>query len=516
MSIPNVDPVATGSIRFLDNAIPALTAGKHRITVTHEVDVSQIPEHAGDPQRTYAYEQTFHVEGSRFGLTAADVHAVFPPPNSQGSFGDVLPHAVFRRRTLPWERRIDSGPANDPAPAPWFALLSFREGEAPTVVQRTIADVRASIPGLTPSEAEDPANPVLTIDVPPILFSQIAPLPDELKLLAHVRQVKIDAKELTGQLAPGWFSVAICNRTPGPGLNTVHLVSLEGWHSALETLPAGLQTVRLVSLMSWSFTSRAARGSFKELTENLDRGSDRLRMPAPESLSANPSPEANFLKAALSRGYVPLTYEMRQAENTTAWYRGPLLPVVVDRVIDRDPFPSQESGMIYDSRTGMFDLSLGIAWQIGRLLALSDSRFTAALSDWRLDGQRDLDKALKAARLDQEFDEAQLWAKIGEITAAAGADLKRQLAEKLLADLADPVVFSSRLGRLVLNAFESYRAKLPQASGTILRQQTDASKKLADKASRLLAGANFSVIQGGATAAAEIRRQALVRRGVQL
>jgi hypothetical protein len=39
--------------------------------------------------------------------------------------------------------------------------------------------------------------------------------------------------------------------------------------------------------------------------------------------------------------------------------------------------------MIYDVKTGLFDVSYAVAWQIGRLLALSDTGFAVGLMKWK-------------------------------------------------------------------------------------------------------------------------------------
>jgi len=166
------------------------------------------------------------------------------------------------------------------------------------------------------------ATQTRTIDVPKALFFQIAPKLGELPLLTHVRHVSTDNKEPQGMLEDGWFAVVLCNRLSLAGLNSVHLVSLEGWGDALANPSSleGFDTMRLISLASWSFSQLPARGSFKELMQHLDVG--LLQVAIPPGLAPATAPEAQLLKGALNSGYVPLAYNMRQGEHTAAWYRG--------------------------------------------------------------------------------------------------------------------------------------------------------------------------------------------------
>jgi hypothetical protein len=487
------ETLAAGEIRFFDQALPRLDPGEYQVSATQQLDLSKMSlVTAQDPVvKVFTYSQTFHVTGARFGLGPADVHAVYPPPNSQGDFNSTLPHIVLRRRSLPWEQKLDA------ARRPWCALLLFHDGELtdppqtvdidkiqPTGVSTILApaltldivetsDLAAARAVPTPGQAAAaPATPrCRVVDVDKSLFQNTRPQSEELDALAHVRQVSTADKELLGLELDGWFSVVICNRLPAKGLNTAHLVSLEGWLDFDPTQHASVSKVRLISLASWSFTDLPSRGNFKELMQHISFGP--LQVPAPAALRQSPdSTEKQLLQGALNSGYVPLAYDMRHGEQTAAWYRGPLLPVVTPPV-KRAPFPSVEAGMIYDSRTGMFDLSYAVAWQIGRLLALSDANFSAGIAQWRQDGHRLLDDMVAKERLATEAEEQQLWTKVGDITAAGNlaamtaapghADEARFAAEKplalqLLRDLLTPGVLSTRLAKLVIEQFDNKKS----------------------------------------------------------
>ena len=488
------DDLSVGQIRFFDHAFPLLDPGEYAVKVTQELDLSGIAvvTDADKSLKKFTFDQKFHVASSHFGLLPADVHAVYPPPNSQGQFDDTLPHIVLRRRSLPWELRLDPQHPE----RPWCALLLFHEGElteppatreadrihaaaettvlAPVIPLSTLENQE-----LSTARAKNAATPnsvpipkARTIDVDKNFFNDICPLPEELDALAHVRQLSTADKELLGLEVDGWFSVVLTNRLPATGVNTVHLVSLEGL-SLPVTGPAATTKVRLISLASWSFTTLPARGNFKDLMSNINVEPLQLPLPAGLAASAMDTPEITgqkqLLTGALQSGYVPLAYDLRHGEQSVAWYRGPLLPVVTPRE-DRAPFPSVEAGTIYDRRTGMFDISYAVAWQIGRLLALSDASFSAGMSKWRQDGHRLLDNILEKEAVVSQEAEGRLWNSVGAITAAgeraameaepghadeARLAAERPLALQLLIDLLTPGTLSSRLVSMVLQQFDA-------------------------------------------------------------
>ncbi len=401
-----------GQIRFEHHALPALAAGSYQIEVRQTVERgTKVPEHL----QTFERDQRLRVEGPRFGLGADDVHAAYPPANSAGDHTGVLPHVVLRRRGLPWEIDIAGDNATrgrqpgPPWPVPWLALLVFRPDDpapAPPTATGTYAELLGAaaaathrLPALT--DAPDPGEgdqPRLTVvDIPAATFDAVLPAESDLPWTAHVREVRTDGKELLGLDEDGWFSVVIANRVPGEGVNTVHLVSLEGWRDALPAssrsgppASAGDPPCRMVSLASWSFTSRD-RGSFESLMDELDvgrlvsaRSAPEREAPAATGADADRlARAAQVVTEAIGDGFVPLRYDMRHGETTVAWYRGPLTPVPVPRSGAGGPLPSAEAGLVYHPDLGMFDASYAVAWQIGRLLALADAGFAATLMGWR-------------------------------------------------------------------------------------------------------------------------------------
>ncbi|MEO1628933.1 MAG: hypothetical protein AAFV25_27550, partial [Bacteroidota bacterium] len=400
-----------GQIRFHDNFLPKLPAGPYSINVEQKLKGDGLTE------KHFSRQQDFIVDGPRFVLGEEEVHSVYPPPNLQAHYQGVLPQVVLRKRNMPWERQVYSG--SNKLPTPWVALMLFEPEEllvddAPSsAVLRTRAVSRTSEEMLQPGN--DYLPPVLTaspqtdeascycIDLDLTTFLALAPQLDELPYLSHVREVNTGDKEFLGMHADGWFGIVLGNRLPkvpaqtatdpqeeleGKNFarNIVHLVSIEGFSGYLAQNPEGVykenlesgrfHKVRLASLVNWEFYCKPPEESFLKIMDRL--GTGLLKVADTDGLSNE------AVREALEGGYAPLQYNTRIGEKTMAWYRGPLLPVIeAGGKMENDTFFSAESGLIYDTDNGLFDASYATAWQIGRLLALSDAHFSQGLLNWK-------------------------------------------------------------------------------------------------------------------------------------
>lgn len=392
-------------MQFYDYCAPALVSGRYTIKTNQQVTWTKT-----NVNESYEKSQDFEVEGPRFAIDGAVVYSVFPPPAATGYFEAVLPSMVFTRKTLPWERTInDQLPATPPVS--WLALLVFTAEEVPAgVINTTFGNVVEPGPGIFgPQQLRDVTDQqkqsvCMAVDIPTALYNKIVPSVEDLKLLSHCREVDMAYKEIRADVDEGWFSVVIANRFPEPGKrNTVCLVSLEGFGANLYGSPvpdATYNSVRLAVLASWSFTGETARDeNFSTLMQNLNACSLRLpNKPAQEITEAE-----KLVAEAFHDGYVAMNYLTRFGEETAAWYRGPLTPVQLYEVPQVSAF-SAEAAMVYDPETGLFDLSYAAAWQIGRLLALSDKEFAVALMNWRKQMRTELLAAAVRQRAAKRFD----------------------------------------------------------------------------------------------------------------
>ena len=416
MSDAKID-LPAGQIRFVDSYQPGVKAGTYEIKVKQTVSASgvSVPDLA----------QRFLVAGPRFVVDRSEIHAEFPPNGSSSQFATVLPHVVMNKRLLPWERQLPGLQES----VPWLALLVFQDGELigneqdsatlianytqTMTVGKLLGNASAAVrtPKLDPQSisADELAMYCQVITISNTTFSQIVPTGRELRYLAHARQVDTTGKPSIDMKDDGLFSVVVANRFPRPGDATraaktiVHLVSLEGFGDLLggttPVKPSQAQ-VQLVSLLSWSFSCLAQPGQkFSGLTQNLAYdATGQLRSAASLSLTLPFAPSSATDAATVSAqkrlgsGYVALGYHTQTGEDSFAWFRGPLTPVISNAVPRSAAFETSSAAMIYDSKSGVFDNSLAAAWQCGRSLALADQTYATTLMRLRQKANAQLDK----------------------------------------------------------------------------------------------------------------------------
>jgi hypothetical protein len=168
---------------------------------------------------------------------------------------------------------------------------------------------------------------------------------------------------------------------------------------------------RFPILAHWSFTCDGG-GSFESLMRGIDvgllgtlpgPGAKKARPPcAPEPLQGPPdAPSPRPDPEVAETGHVGLAHTTRAGDDVRAWYRGPFVPSPILRETNNSPKPAlahasdQLRAVVPDGRE---DLSLAVAFEIGRLLALSRPAFVGALMQWRRE-QFGAERARRLARL---------------------------------------------------------------------------------------------------------------------
>ncbi|MCL7986628.1 hypothetical protein M8998_01615 [Sphingobacterium sp. lm-10] len=400
--ITQPDTIAAGQIRFYDYIQPPLPAGQYILKAKQEVIGVTDNENP-----LYLADQPLLVDGPRFMIDPGTIHSLFPPANMQGNYDNSLPNMVFSNFALPWSREINpsvsaeekkrrlKNAAENPTEInqiPWIGLLTIYEnditsGKLSKPETMTVAEM------LTPKDSVllpvlgsviNESASLTAIDVDLTYFQSIAPTCEELPYLAHARGVNTGGKVLLGMDDDGCFSVVIGNRLPMAGAkNYVYLVSYEGHQNHLPPNKiAGYDKIRLVVLGSWQFTCNEARASFKVLMNDLCEkgrgGVTLLQLPKNEETNTNA-----LAKEALEISYVPLQNNLREGETSTSWYRGPIVAAPTKRSFTYGPYWYSDHAIHYDPEYGLFNHAYSAAWQIGRLLALSDGSFANGLFNWR-------------------------------------------------------------------------------------------------------------------------------------
>ena len=379
-------------ICFVEHHRVSLDSGDYQITVKQTINFD------GKSETFTAKQGNFSIQGERFTLNPQAIHAVLPPKGSQGDFWHVFPHVILNRSTLPWERSAEQEGDDTEKDPPWLLLLLFDEQEAPATQVISLEKLKMptsspNFPGITLETGQHDDDQVMVIDLPYSLCSTLVPpMSEPLKYLTHARWVKPPDKptELREELA-----VIIGNRLPKSGSrNVVHLVSIEDrYKNGKLNAPKGTDSIRFISLMSWEFFCISPEKNFKGLLEHLNLADDgkeisaSLRLPTVNEPSAQPGKDANDL---LSQGFVPLPHFFRQGDRSVSLYRGPLVPNPLEVVDVGLPTQASDHLLRVYSDFGLLDVSYAMAWELGRMLTLQNTRIALQLFNWKRQHAQDL------------------------------------------------------------------------------------------------------------------------------
>lgn len=254
------------------------------------------------------------------------------------------------------------------------------------------------------------------------------------------------AAQATWRAAPDMIERAAISASGSEVGRVVRDAMRTGFHLPIEHLTVE-RTLRFPVLAHWSFTCTGA-GSFESLMRGLDVGllgtvpADAAARPradcAPEPAGDAPpgAPGARPAPELAETGHVGLAHQTRRGDAARAWYRGPLGPHVIER-----PEPGADGRLLLAHVSdqlrraipdGREDLAYAAAFEIGRLLALSQPSVVAALMRWRAE-QFGADRAARIARLGAG-------GAIADLGDVAGAGLGGLLGRSLVLTLAkDPL-----------------------------------------------------------------------------
>jgi hypothetical protein len=261
-------------------------------------------------------------------------------------------------------------------------------------------------------------------------------------------------------------------------------VMLEGFRENVAHYVLIDPVYRFPVLAHWSFTVSGS-GGFESLMHGLDVG---LLGTAPAVAKVPPGappppPKPRPVAELTDTGHVGLPHLTRRGERVRAWYRGPLAshPTTRDQPDAKGRLPlahvsDQLRRIVPDGRE---DLSLAAAFEIGRLLALSQPSFVRALMAWRAEQfgaerarqiARALADAANTVRSALDARAHDLGALIGRtLVLAAAEDPARTLApSRPLVDPGRPLPFASDGGleQLLAEGFGFSVASVSRGSAT--------------------------------------------------
>lgn len=227
--------------------------------------------------------------------------------------------------------------------------------------------------------------------------------------LAHVRETDVEGLPDAGTSPRALFSICISRRTgpvlygsvpkPAPITQVVHLVSLEGVDlTAMDTKNPD-DRIGMVSLYSWTYLAVPPNPvNFVDIMRNLGLTMQMLKPPQgtldalQTSVASQTTPDlktaAQQLHDRLNRGYTISRWRTAVGQESVAYTRGALTPLPTPWMpsVGGDWPGSSNTGKDYqilDSDLGVMDVSYSSAWQLGKLLAISDKRFNSALLRFR-------------------------------------------------------------------------------------------------------------------------------------
>lgn len=240
------------------------------------------------------------------------------------------------------------------------------------------------------------------------LFSDIP----SLRYASHVRNINTTGFPGAGIDQMGLYSIVVSNRvgkyvTEVPVTQICHLVSVEHLKTTREQLQ-GDGRIALISLFSWTYTALPPNPiNFVDAITKVINGMQVLR-PLTVTLDTLKTQAGKAegttaggllaLHRRLSAGYTLARWRCETGEETVAFSRGPLTPQKVPPP-PKDWATSSNTSKEYqilDKNTGIMDLSYSSAWQLGKVLAISDTTFSGALSRLRSTIQRESQSKTRA------------------------------------------------------------------------------------------------------------------------
>ncbi|MDM0042713.1 hypothetical protein QTH89_26075 [Variovorax sp. J22G21] len=155
-----------------------------------------------------------------------------------------------------------------------------------------------------------------------------------------------------------------------------------GFRFPIETF-AIEKVLRFPVLAHWSFTTNEG-ATFETLMQDLDVG---LLGTVPEPAPANAAPAAGPGPEVVQTGHIGLGHRTRRGDPVRAWYRGPCVPFPTTRdapaASGLPPLAHSADQLRRIVPDGREDLALAAAFEIGRLLGLSQLSVVSALMRFR-------------------------------------------------------------------------------------------------------------------------------------
>ncbi|MFM7200066.1 MAG: hypothetical protein ACKO6N_04685 [Myxococcota bacterium] len=453
-------------VKLYPYSYPPLLSGSYTLEVFHGLHKETV---AFTPHSTPSESLQLKVEAPRLKLPGSEILASWPVPDAKDIHPDLLPYVVLKRETLPWERL--PGLANNTQRvmnAPWMVLAVIPEAELLTdaesvtpaqhLYKAKVLRAQRLDTVYAPAELQAGAGSAAeTCDVLDISLKhshEILPSPLEASVLAHVREVPMSGTGSYGD-DDGFVSLVLSARLGQE--NSKHRVMLLSYFGydlvsahALMLRGQRPQTDRfkLVILHEWTYETGSGGIGFESLITGLNLQPWGWGRTAPVGLSNGSDP-----LSSLNRFY-KLQQRARDGKTGNAFYRGPLLSSLPEGQCYEPSVGIEQVPALTVTIAGETgpDINLSAAFELGRLLGLSDRVYLTELQQYR----RAWQKALSKAALSDSVVAQQLQATAPpkKSTTSSATGLTKVLAPVAgLAELASaPVTLLAKANRLAASA----------------------------------------------------------------
>lgn len=363
--------VGSEQFKLIDQILPFLSDGEYKAWVSQDITIGE-----GDDQtvETFQKETEFCVAGRAFTLQPDSVFSVSPNENAVGNFSNELPFIVLNLKSLPWQYRLGNS-----SKTPWVALIVLSEDEGAVERDMKVGELLSDeknrgiyfpIQKQPEHYMENSEDICHVVELSREIYEKIMPAMEELLYLCHAKYVNLSKTEESVSAKDGYFSVIIGNRflpseDERPVKSTVHLVSLLGYDSRDFS---DCHTIRLCSLYHWNvFSQSSGEAGFGQLIDGMD---------------CRQFPGVDTENELRKRGVVAREHRFRTGEISASLYCSPLLPAKAP-VLSMTSRRTADGHLIYDKEKGIFDTKYACAWQLGRMLTLSNEAMALKIHQWR-------------------------------------------------------------------------------------------------------------------------------------
>ncbi|KAI1624656.1 hypothetical protein EDD37DRAFT_664816 [Exophiala viscosa] len=373
-----------------------VAAGNTGDNMREPVDLQHIPKQDGTAERRYRglvpWVALLVFDPAELRLTADEGKPLLKPTGLTPDFNKQDPKGVFRMKVSDYFNIDQSSRINFEAGIDNFSGIRTTEGNVDVIFP-----TKAQFLQIFQNAADTDTNKLGV---------------EAFKYMSHVRHILTDGIPDAGVEEHGLFSIVISPRTGAYNITTpttqiCHLVSIENVDSTLSTSwltkDPVVDRIGMISLFSWIYTALPPNpvnfvDTVRNLTENqqmLTVDQNVLQDLSKQALATSPAWNATISR--LDSGYTLARWRTQTGECTVAFNRGPLVPQPVpwpgtattaigtaSRLADTiDSSNTSQDYQILDQQTGIMDVSYASAWQVGKLLAISDTVFSAALMRFR-------------------------------------------------------------------------------------------------------------------------------------